>query len=127
MKSRKGVQNNENKSLNNRYYLYYCRFGFLNISHAHGNQTGRYFLWAGQRRHLSGADIGISLTGIAGPGGGSQEKPVGLVYAGVSSPWHSEVKELHLGRGYDKERELIRWLASSHALSLIMRTAQMKP
>lgn len=78
-------------------------------------------------RNLSGCDIGISLTGIAGPGGGSEEKPVGLVYVGVSSPWHSEVKELHLGRGYDKERELIRWLASSHALSLIMRTAQMKP
>ncbi len=78
-------------------------------------------------RNLSGADIGISLTGIAGPGGGSQEKPVGLVYVGVSSPWHSEVKELRLGRGYDKERELIRWLASSHALSLIMGTARMKP
>ena len=32
---------------------------------------------------ISGADIGIAVTGIAGPGGGSVEKPVGLVYIGV--------------------------------------------
>ena len=35
-------------------------------------------------RHLMGADIGISLTGIAGPGGGTPEKPVGTVYLGIS-------------------------------------------
>lgn len=77
-------------------------------------------------RKLSGADIGVSLTGIAGPDGGSAEKPVGLVYVGISSPWHSEVKELRLGRGYDEERELVRLLASSHALSLVMKAARLK-
>lgn len=35
-------------------------------------------------RRLMNADIGISLTGIAGPGGGTPEKPVGTVYLGVS-------------------------------------------
>lgn len=77
-------------------------------------------------RTLSGADIGVSLTGIAGPGGGSQEKPVGLVYLGISSPWHSEVKELRLDRGYSEQRELIRLLASSHALSLLMKTIRLR-
>jgi PncC family amidohydrolase len=39
----------------------------------------------GVRRAL-GLDMGISATGIAGPGGGSAEKPVGLVYIGISAP-----------------------------------------
>jgi nicotinamide-nucleotide amidase len=36
-------------------------------------------------RQLSGADIGIGITGIAGPGGGTEDKPVGLVYVGLST------------------------------------------
>ena len=77
-------------------------------------------------RVLSGADIAISVTGIAGPGGGSTEKPVGLVYIGVDSPWHSEVKQLNLNRGYARQREHIRWVAASHALDLLRRTALKK-
>ena len=40
-------------------------------------------------RARTGAEIAISLTGVAGPGGGSEQTPVGTVYIGVSSPKHT--------------------------------------
>ncbi len=77
-------------------------------------------------RRISGADIGVSLTGIAGPDGGSTEKPVGLVYIGVDTQNHSEVKELRLSRSYTSQREYIRWVAASNALDLICKTVKSK-
>ena len=47
-------------------------------------------------RKLAQADIGVSTTGIAGPDGGTDEKPVGLVYVGVDSENYSTVLELSL-------------------------------
>ena len=35
-------------------------------------------------KRVSGADVAVSVTGIAGPGGGSEQKPVGLVYMGLA-------------------------------------------
>jgi nicotinamide-nucleotide amidase len=46
-------------------------------------------------RRIAGSDIGISTTGIAGPGGGSEAKPVGLMYAGYATAGGSETKRLH--------------------------------
>jgi len=67
-------------------------------------------------RRMSGADLGISVTGIAGPDGGSEEKPVGYICIGVSTAGGTTVKEHRLGRGYGGERPLIRHLAASNAL-----------
>jgi nicotinamide-nucleotide amidase len=41
--------------------------------------------------------VGISSTGIAGPGGATSRKPVGLIYVAVATPDDVEVRELHLG------------------------------
>ena len=43
-------------------------------------------------RKLTGSSIGISTTGIAGPGGGTEEKPVGLVFIGISTINYDQVK-----------------------------------
>lgn len=56
-------------------------------------------------RCLARSDIGISVTGIAGPGGGSKEKPVGLVYMGVSTREKTYVKKLQLRGSRDKIRQ----------------------
>jgi len=53
---------------------------------------------------VSGADIAVSITGIAGPGGGTKEKPVGLVYVAIADKETAEVKRLLL----NGDRESIR-------------------
>lgn len=68
-------------------------------------------------RLLAGADIGISTTGIAGPLGGSQYKPVGLVYIGVSTEMGLHTEKMLLGEN-NADRERIRELAVSAALYL---------
>ena len=67
-------------------------------------------------RKLSGSDIALSLTGIAGPGGGSEEKPVGLVYLGVSVGDKLYAKKMLLGQHATRDREYIRKLAVKNAL-----------
>ena len=66
-------------------------------------------------RLLSGADIGISTTGIAGPLGGTPYKPVGLVYIGVSTELGLKAEKMLLGEG-DADRRRIRELATAAAL-----------
>lgn len=44
-------------------------------------------------RQALDADIGISVSGIAGPGGGTPEKPVGLVYFGLSAPGGTQTRQ----------------------------------
>ena len=69
-------------------------------------------------RLAAGADFALSTTGIAGPDGGTPEKPVGLVYVGVASTSGCEAQELHL-RG---ERDWIRELTCVNALNALRLT-----
>ncbi len=64
------------------------------------------------------ADIGVSSTGIAGPGGGSSEKPVGLVYIALATQRKATGKELRLVGN----RELIVRRASAAVLEMIRRS-----
>lgn len=73
-------------------------------------------------RRLAGADIGTGITGIAGPGGGTAQKPVGLVYVSVCDGKTCYVKKLLLGHGSsDGERALIRYLSASNVLDMVRR------
>ncbi len=68
-------------------------------------------------RRTSGADIGLSTTGIAGPDGGSPEKPVGLVWIGYSDASHSVALKFTVGEGRLRVKER----ASQAALELVRR------
>lgn len=70
----------------------------------------------GIRKRLK-TDIGISVTGIAGPGGGTDEKPVGLVYVGLSSDGGTITKELRLSGN----RKKIRTITALNVFDLIRR------
>ena len=71
-------------------------------------------------RNLAGSTFGISLTGIAGPEGGTYEKPVGLVYLGMATAEGEETRELRLMGG----RDGIRTLAARTALDWLRRTLE---
>ncbi|MGB9626271.1 MAG: CinA family nicotinamide mononucleotide deamidase-related protein, partial [Phycisphaerae bacterium] len=68
-------------------------------------------------RRISRTDYAISATGIAGPGGGSPAKPVGLVYFGLSDAGGCDVQERRFGS--DMTREEIRDRACKFALNLL--------
>ena len=68
-------------------------------------------------RERLGADVGLAVTGIAGPGGGSPEKPVGLVYVHVEAPTGSRGADF----SYPADRESIRRRAAVAVLHLARR------
>ncbi len=65
-----------------------------------------------------GADIGLSATGYAGPGGGTPEEPVGTVYVGISDAHGERVKRLSMSPL--RSREYIRYSAATQAMSLAL-------
>jgi competence/damage-inducible protein CinA-like protein len=68
-------------------------------------------------RRKTSATFGLGVTGIAGPGGGTEEKPVGLVYVAVSDGKQTDVIEKRFGG----DREHIRSWSSQQALDLVRR------
>jgi nicotinamide-nucleotide amidase len=68
----------------------------------------------------AGVDLAISITGVAGPGGGSAEKPVGLIYLGLATKT-GDSTERHIFPG---DRDAIRRAAMIRALELMKEEAQ---
>lgn len=66
-------------------------------------------------RRVSNADVALAITGIAGPTGGSDTKPVGLVYLAVSTPTGTVVKE----QKFPGDRHWIQTLAAYHGLAMV--------
>ncbi|MGD2157445.1 MAG: CinA family protein [Anaerolineales bacterium] len=72
-------------------YAYDAKVRLLGVSwetlEGHGAVSQEVVLeMAGGVRQVMGADVGLSVSGIAGPGGGTPEKPVGLTWMGLSAP-----------------------------------------
>lgn len=68
-------------------------------------------------RKRCNATLGVGITGIAGPTGGTEEKPVGLVYHALASEGGTEVVE----RKFPGDRKRVRWFASQQALDMVRR------
>ena len=70
-------------------------------------------------RRLSNADIGVGITGVAGPDGGDEKNPVGTVYIALSSGKYTWVEKGFFATR-SPDRDQIRRLASSKALSMLL-------
>jgi PncC family amidohydrolase len=68
-----------------------------------------------------GADVVVSITGIAGPGGGTPEKPVGLTYIGVATKAGDVRVERHIGSG---DRLAIKTQSADAALRMVLATCK---
>lgn len=66
-------------------------------------------------RRRAGSMLGVGITGVAGPGGGSEEKPVGTVHIALASPTGVKERQVHL----PGDREMIRFYASQIALDFV--------
>lgn len=68
-------------------------------------------------RNRAGSTYAVSITGVAGPGGGTDEKPVGTVFVGYSGPDGTTSMRFQL----PGDRHLVRWRSSQAALDLLRR------
>ncbi len=75
-------------------------------------------------RKAAAAEIAVSVTGIAGPGGGSPEKPVGLVHMAAAGRGYDT---LHQSQIFTGDRQQVRSQAVDAALALLARQAETAP
>ena len=75
-------------------------------------------------RRVAGADLAISITGIAGPGGGTEDKPVGTVWFGIA---RRDEPTLTVSYRFHGDRERVRVRAAYEALALMRRAALGRP
>jgi nicotinamide-nucleotide amidase len=68
-------------------------------------------------RYRCETTLGLGITGVAGPAGGTPEKPVGLVFHALASDSGTEVIE----KNFPGDRKRIRWFASTQALDMVRR------
>ena len=69
-------------------------------------------------RQITGADIAVSVTGVAGPDRDERDNPVGLVYIGLATPEGTFCRRTASGR---RRRDRIQELAANHALDVVRR------
>ncbi len=106
-------------------YAYEAKERLLKVSHdtlyKHGavSQETALEMALGARQAL-GADVGLSVTGIAGPGGGLPDKPVGLTWIAISSR-EGQQAERHVWQG---DRLEIKTQSAEAALRLLLRTLE---
>lgn len=70
-------------------------------------------------RERTGSDVGISATGIAGPGGGSEETPVGTVFLGISTAEGDNYRKLSLSS--NRGRDFIRIVSATNAYDMVLK------
>ena len=70
-------------------------------------------------RRVSGANVALAITGVAGPGGGTDAKPVGLVYLAVSTEKSTNVVE----RRFAGDRQWIQTIAAYVGLQMVRDAA----
>ena len=71
-------------------------------------------------RKRAGSTFGVGVTGIAGPGGGSEEKPVGLVYIALADDTRTTARKFL----FPGDRPFIRTLSVNAALDMVRRRIQ---
>lgn len=97
--------------------LLHVRQGTLIAHGAVSEQTAAEM--ASGARTLLGSDVALSITGIAGPGGGTAEKPVGLTYLGLAGPDGLLIVNRHI---WDGDRLAVKTASASAALQLVLDT-----